>query len=91
VYYGTLIHAHPQNVAIFVQIISVVTSVFIWHPIHIHDLPLLVCHTVCSMLFADGISSIATVSVLHHKFVLQLLDVFRNYPVILTTNVVCVY
>jgi hypothetical protein len=59
--------------------------------IYILVLPLLACHTVCSMLFADGISSIATVSVLHHKFVLQLLDVFRHYPVFLTTNVVYVY
>jgi hypothetical protein len=59
--------------------------------ISIHDLPLLACDTVCSMLFADGISSIATLSVLRHKFVLQLLDVFRHYLGILTTNVVCVY
>jgi len=35
VYYGTLIHAHPQDVALFVQLISDATSMFIWHPIHV--------------------------------------------------------
>jgi hypothetical protein len=45
VYYGRQIHrntvcvlwhtGHPQSVAIFVELISVVISVFIWHPIHV--------------------------------------------------------
>jgi len=95
VYYGTLIHGHPQNVTLSVQLVSVVTSVFIRHPIHVtFTFTIGSCwpaYTVGRILFADGISSIATVSILHHKFVLQLLDVFRQYLAILTTNVVCVF
>jgi len=58
---------------------------------YLHDWVPLACHTVCRTLFADGMSSVATVSVIHHKFVLRLLDVFRYYLAVLTTNVVCVY